>query len=169
MATSMSANSSLSESKIISIKTEHESQLFRYKALIDEAIFIVNSRLNENNIKIHSVEGRVKDINSTVRKIERKSDDTELSDIHDISAIRIVCLFRDDIEIINSVIKNNFIIISYDDKISSSIDSFGYMSIHYICQMRDDYQGPRYEAIKSLNFEIQIRTICMHGHLFLTI
>lgn len=37
------------------------------------------------------------------------------------------------------------------------------MSLHFQCRLKDDYTGPRYDAIKSVFFELQLRTICMHA------
>jgi putative GTP pyrophosphokinase len=37
------------------------------------------------------------------------------------------------------------------------------MSIHYIATLKESFSGPRYDNIKDISFEIQIRTISMHA------
>src|SRR5882724_7674996 len=41
------------------------------------------------------------------------------------------------------------------------MSSFGYFSVHFICKIRANYIGPRYDGLKDQNFEIQVRTISM--------
>lgn len=77
--------------------------------------------------------------------------------------MRIICLFRSDLERIDNIIKNSFKVIGVDDKVNSSHDSFGYMSVHYTCMMKPEFSGPRYTKIKEISFEIQVRTISMHA------
>lgn len=51
-----------------------------------------------------------------------------------------------------------------DDKVASKLqDQFGYLSVHYVCKLRESYVGPRYDDIKGLRFEVQLRTIAMHA------
>lgn len=85
-------------------------------------------------------------------------------DIHDICGIRVICLFLSDIERINKIIDNNFKKISFDNKIENlNFDSFGYMSVHHVVKLSDKCKGPRYDNIKDIACEIQIRTIAMHA------
>ncbi len=37
------------------------------------------------------------------------------------------------------------------------------MSIHYLVRIRPEYVGPRYNDIKDITFEIQVRTVAMHA------
>jgi hypothetical protein len=67
------------------------------------------------------------------------------------------------LERIDNIIKSEFSVISVDDKIQGPVDSFGYMSIHYIVTMKDSLAGPRYDRVKGVRFEIQVRTISMHA------
>jgi putative GTP pyrophosphokinase len=53
-------------------------------------------------------------------------------------------------------------VVSEDDKIEGvEVDSFGYMSFHFVAEMRREYKGPRYEDLGGMPFEIQVRTILM--------
>jgi hypothetical protein len=39
--------------------------------------------------------------------------------------------------------------------------SFGYMSVHYQARLDERLSGPRYDGIKGIGFEVQVRTIVM--------
>jgi hypothetical protein len=63
---------------------------------------------------------------------------------------------------VRNIIQKNFSIVSEDDRIESfEVSSFEYMSVHFIVQLKEVYSGPRYDALKGISFEIQLRTILM--------
>ena len=119
------------------IRKHFENKLSVYEALREEAVFIANSIVKDQSIKIHQIESRVKDFKSLTRKMETGSYDS-IDEINDIVGIRIVCLFKSDLEKIRGLFDSCFDIIEIDDKIESSQDSFGYMSIHFICKMKSN-------------------------------
>jgi len=141
----------------------YESRLRTYRALLDEASFILGQSISVANIKIHAVEGRIKEKTSIIKKASIKSIMNPLSDLNDIVGCRVICLLRSDISKLGTIISDNFVVLETDDKINTSTDSFGYMSIHYICTMRNEFSGPRYDTIKNIKFEIQVRTLSMHA------
>jgi ppGpp synthetase/RelA/SpoT-type nucleotidyltranferase len=145
------------------LKTEYNSNVSLYKALENEALFIINDILNESKIKIHLVISRIKDFESFYDKVERKQIKKPFAEIMDIVGLRVVCLFLSDIEQIGNLIKSSFKVLDEDNKINGfdSIASFGYMSLHFIVKMRKEYTGPRYDKVRDIPFEIQVRTISM--------
>ena len=112
-------------------------------------------------IKHHSISGRLKTPESTIDKLKRK----QLSDPHqltDLVGVRIVCLFLSDIKRIGELIRKHFDVQEEDNKIEDQeVASFGYMSFHFIAKIRKSYTGPRYDTIRDIPVEIQIRTIAM--------
>src|SRR3712207_5468380 len=78
------------------IRLTYEQLTPVYSATREEAEFIIKSFLTENNIKIHSVDGRIKELDSLLKKAERKGYSDPLSSVRDIVGIRVVCLFRSD-------------------------------------------------------------------------
>lgn len=60
-------------------------------------------------------------------------------------------------------VEKKFQVSSFDEKSYSDPNAFGYMSLHFICKLPQEYSGPRYDTLKSVPFELQIRTICMHA------
>jgi putative GTP pyrophosphokinase len=132
-----------------------------YDKLAEEANYILDEEIEEQQIKIHSISSRVKEEESFLQKVERKQSVDPFKDIKDLVGIRVVCLFLSDIKKIENIIKENFELMDEDNKISSNQLEFGYMSYHYIVKLKDEYQGPRYRNITDIPFEIQVRTISM--------
>jgi ppGpp synthetase/RelA/SpoT-type nucleotidyltranferase len=145
------------------IKAEYDSKASIYQKLKEEALYIVNEFIDKNKIKTHSVLSRIKDFESFYDKIERKEIKEPFIEIKDIVGLRVVCLFLSDIERIGGLIKSFFDILDEDNKIDglNAINSFGYMSLHFIVKMKEEYTGPRYNKIRDIPFEIQVRTISM--------
>jgi ppGpp synthetase/RelA/SpoT-type nucleotidyltranferase len=127
-----------------------------------EALSIIEDTILRANIKISAIEHRTKDVESILIKWRAKGL-SSLSDVSDAVGLRIICLFRSDIRLVLDAIGSAFEQVSVDDKVNSSVNEFGYMSVHCLCQLQRHYAGPRYDDIKNMVFEIQIRTIAMHA------
>jgi Uncharacterized protein conserved in bacteria len=133
-----------------------------YEQLESEVRFIIDSDITINNIKINKIESRIKSSASILDKMDRKMISKPFEEITDILGIRIVCLFISDIKKIENLISDSFTLHSTDDKINiPETETFGYMSLHLIASIKDNHSGPRYDNIKGLKFEIQIRTMTM--------
>lgn len=145
------------------IESEFLQRIHIYKQLEEEGKHTLQHALLSNNIKIHTILSRVKEKESFLGKIKRKELEKPFEEINDIVGIRIVCLFLSDIEKIDKVIADNFEVISIDNKINNTKNSnmFGYMSAHYIVKIKEQFAGFRYDSIKDIPFEIQVRTISM--------
>jgi putative GTP pyrophosphokinase len=144
------------------ISAAYRSRHNVYKTLEEEVVFILKDRIDAENIKIHGIESRVKELDSLLVKCTRKNCNTPFDEFGDITGARVICLFRSDLERLKSLVGNNFDVISVDDKINEGDDPLGYLSIHMICRMKTGYSGPRYDKILAKHFEIQLRTLCMH-------
>lgn len=134
----------------------------RNSALLDEVVFILTERIAAAGVKIHLIEHRVKELPSVIKKCQRKNL-AKIDDLVDVVGARVVSLFRLDMPRIGKIIAENFDVIHIDDKISEDQGPLGYMSVHYVCQMPSRYHGPRYENTAGIQFEIQVRTLCMHA------
>jgi putative GTP pyrophosphokinase len=140
-----------------------------------EVIHTLQYSLHDARFKIHSLTGRVKTLDSIEGKLQRKfitsasqlDIDESITDspqfgLDDIVGVRVVCMFLNQIDEVAALIKRTFNITNEDRKISTSdATSFGYMSDHFICQLKDEFKGTRYDDIKDIPFEIQVRTIAM--------
>lgn len=137
----------------------YDDNLGLYKRLKEEVLFAFEDALD---VPVHSVAGRVKERKSVFGKILRKSYTSPQLQIEDIVGVRVICLYRSDLDEVGRTIDQLFEILSHEDKTAAGTDDqFGYMSTHYICTLKESASGPRYDRLRGLKFEIQVRTILM--------
>lgn len=141
---------------------KYKAQIPLLEQLLEEVKYILEKCLLKKEIEIQRIEGRVKTIDSLLEKASRCEIANPLEEIQDQCGLRIVCLFLGQIDSIAALIRKNFTVLSEDNKIEQLDEhSFGYMAFHFICKLPVNCSGPRYDAIKQLPFEIQVRTIAM--------
>jgi putative GTP pyrophosphokinase len=134
----------------------------RLERLKDEILYSLNAILNRKQIGIHSIAGRVKTVDSFLEKVERKAYSDPFAQAQDLVGARVVGLFLSDLPKIEQAIAETFDVIDKDDHgVGGAVDTFGYMSFHYICRLGESHAGPRYHDIGDAQFEIQVRTIVM--------
>lgn len=145
------------------LASQYDTKLNSYNLLKEEALFILRNNLEKTDIKISNIESRIKTKQSFINKVVVNDYNEPFDKVNDILGIRVISLFLSDIDKIIKIIKDSFITLSVDDKINSLTSDFGYMSVHLIVKMKSEYNGPRYDFIKDIVFEIQVRTITMHS------
>ena len=120
--------------------------------------------VDSTGIKVLGIEHRVKTEKSLAGKLERNGDwYSQFEDLMDILGARVICFFSDEIDKIGKKVEEAFVIDwenSSDKRALIKADSFGYLSLHYICSLPFDAGYPN--EICGKRFEIQIRTILQH-------
>src|SRR5580693_2800546 len=113
------------------IISTYQSNLGLYQALRDEVVFDIRHRLDQTDIKYHSVTARIKEVASLIKKVESKQIKDPFVEIPDIVGARIVALFLSDIQKIIDVLVSAFDITFIDNKIDDTDPRlFGYFSVH---------------------------------------
>lgn len=147
------------------IKKKYSDSIHLFEQTKEEILFILNYELEKAKIKTHNIQYRIKNLSSLINKAEShgiENMEDVFVKITDIVGLRVICLFVSDIEEISKVITQVFDVLTQDNKIDNSESSnFGYFSVHFICKLKQEYRGPRYDSIKDILFEIQVRTISM--------
>ena len=131
------------------------------KPACDDAAVKVKATLEKvfkkSGLIVAAIESRVKTEESLAGKLELKgSKYASLADITDIVGVRVITFYIDDVDKVASAVERLFQVDwenSVDKRKIHEIDSFGYMSLHYICSM----DGFPYR------FEIQMRTVLQHA------
>ncbi|MEV7507614.1 hypothetical protein AB0O57_06600 [Streptomyces sp. NPDC091201] len=140
----------------------YTSRKTRFEDLCSEVKHSLEKELEAREIKYHSVTSRVKELDSFLEKIQRKGYSDPAKQAVDLAGIRVVCLFMRDLDRVSEAISGLFDVISKEDKVhDGDAETFGYMSHHYTCRLSGSLAGPRYDHIKDLQFEVQVRTILM--------
>ncbi|HEA18588.1 MAG TPA: hypothetical protein ENH88_19510 [Pseudoalteromonas prydzensis] len=132
----------------------------RYKRLSEEVDYILTNTLSINEVEVASISSRSKSIESFCEKIYRKSYKDSFKSITDFAAARVVFLYEKDRASIETKIEQSFDIIEKVNKVQlDDIERFGYGALHYIVKLKANYVGERYNDIRDLRCEIQVRTI----------
>ena len=141
-----------------------EALLAQYKKLLPQLEWLLQtaydrleSIIRQQGIYVTAIEGRVKKEESLKGKLELKgSKYATLADITDIIGLRVITFYIDDVDKVASAVERLFEVDwenSVDKRKVHEIDSFGYLSLHYICSR----PGFPYR------FEIQMRTVLQHA------
>jgi ppGpp synthetase/RelA/SpoT-type nucleotidyltranferase len=100
---------------------------------------LIEDILKGKDIQIHSVSGRVKSLDSYLKKAEKYKDPK--NEITDYIGIRIITYVLKDMETVSSAIKNEFNI-DKNNSINKSKelgnDKMGYRSFHFVASIKDD-------------------------------
>lgn len=136
-----------------------------YEKLVDEVLYSLSEALEKSQMKYHSLTCRktkIKAFDSFYEKVKRNQvRERQFEVITDIAAVRIICLYRSDLEKIGEIISANFSIVRSDTSQTRTDTPFGYSSDHYIVKIPEECKGVRYDDIRNIPCEIQVRTILM--------
>ena len=139
------------------LESYHE-QLPQLEQLIEQASNLLKAALREQNIQLNTFEGRIKTEESLAGKLEKKGYKYRtLHDVTDVVGIRVVTYYTDDVDKVAAIAKQIFDIDWKNsvDKRKHQLNSFGYLSLHYICYLKE---GP----LRVIPFEVQMRTALQH-------
>lgn len=121
------------------------------------------------NIAYVSIDKRTKSKDSFLAKAldPRKAYTDPINQITDLTGVRIICYYNNDVETIRDLIKAQFKVDeknSIDKSTSLGINSFGYRSVHLVIGYNKERSKLKENAaFRDLKAEIQIRTICQHA------
>lgn len=128
---------------------------------------LIRELLDIKNIKVHQITCRTKDLKTLEGKLSRKKDKySNLSEITDLSGIRIITYFEDEVDTIANLIEQEFEIDIQNsiDKRILETDRFGYKSLHYVISLNKSRNKiSEYKIFKGLKAEIQVRSILQHA------
>lgn len=140
----------------------------RYEKLTLKLHSLIQDLLASEGIEA-TLDMRTKSLESFKEKIVRsgKSYQNPLNEITDLSGIRVVLRTLEDVSRVGSLLEREFLVdLDRSVKKISQLDDdrFGYLSEHYIIQIKEPRTRLReWDGLLSLNAEIQVRTILQHA------
>ena len=152
-----------------------ESILEQYRSLLPvyaKMAEVISQKLKdyfaEAGIIVAAVEHRIKSEDSLTGKVLRKGGKyQDIFALTDLVGLRVITFYIDDVDKVASVLERHFEIDwenSVDKRKAHEIDSFGYLSLHYICRVPESsYQDPEHPEINKIRFEVQMRTVLQHA------
>jgi len=142
----------------VDLLNAYNAHLPQLEQLAEQASSMLLKALREQNIQLNTFERRVKTEDSLTGKLEKKGNKYRtIYDITDLVGIRAVTYYTDDVDKVAAIAKQIFDVDWKNsvDKRKHQLDSFGYLSLHYICYLKE---GP----LCDIPFEIQMRTALQH-------
>ena len=150
-----------------SLLEQYRSLLPVFGRLAEEIPQRLRSFLADSGIVVAAIEHRIKTETSLEGKLRQKGGKyADIRDVTDILGLRIITFYVDDVDKVASVLERLFEIDwenSVDKRKAHEIDSFGYLSLHYICRIPESaYTDPEHPEINKIRFEVQMRTALQH-------
>lgn len=153
---------------VTAIMEEYDKRCALYSTFTEKIEKLIKELIKENGLRVHSVTSRVKIRESLQAKLARSEGKfSKLSDVPDISGIRIITYFADDVDSVAKVIEKEFDVDkkrSVDKRELLDPDRFGYLSLHYVVKLPTARsQLTEYRRFADCHTEIQIRSILQHA------
>ena len=148
------------------LRIDYENQSPKANRFLKSLIEQLQELLDKNNITLGTgLENRIKTLSSIEEKLKRKENTIKsVVELGDFVGIRVIVLFKSDIEKVCSLVRANFDIID-EENVSERLsdDQFGYQSTHYTIKLPSPWLLlPTLSDLKGLKAEIQIRTLSQH-------
>lgn len=131
-----------------------------FEQLCTEVEYILRKKVSSIDVETSFIGSRAKTLSSFLEKLKRKSYDNPFAQLTDLAGARVVCLYNNDIMKVVDVIRAEFNVIEEIDKLDE-LDSnkFGYIGRHFIVKLGQTSSGARYDDLRELMCEIQVRTV----------
>jgi ppGpp synthetase/RelA/SpoT-type nucleotidyltranferase len=135
---------------------------------------ILTEALTRKGVKVHSIQGRAKELESFGQKVMRHSDTepevpkyaSPMKDITDLAAARVITFFPRTTDEVETCLNTEFTITEKVDHTAQlqQEERLGYQSVHYLVRLKEDRTRlPEYGRFSGMIVEVQVRTVLQHA------
>lgn len=148
---------------------KYKNVYYLYASFAEELQNIFVKILKQYKVQIAHIESRAKSPASLEGKLKQKGKKYKplLSEITDLTGVRIVVFSLDDIDIVEKIIRKEFSVDetkSVDKAKELKANEFGYLSKHFIVSLNNEREKLiEYSSYVGLKAEIQVRTVLQHA------
>ncbi|MDC7709291.1 GTP pyrophosphokinase [Vogesella indigofera] len=155
------------ENNIINFEKEYEGVHYDYSQFTQKVAVLCREMLKAKKIDFHLLESRTKEVKSFLDKINRpgKSYLYPISEITDISGIRIITYYQDAANEVAKLIEKEFLV-DRDNSVfhTASAAEFGYKSAHFVVKISPERADLiEWQGFSKFTAEIQVRTVLQHA------
>lgn len=126
----------------------------------------IETLVSSNNLSLGvPIDARVKDWPSITEKLKRKRYVLgSITEMDDLVGLRIILLFKRDLDGMHSILSEGFNVLSHEDTASRLEETqFGYQSVHYTIALPDEWLTvPTMAEFREFRAELQVRTLAQH-------
>ncbi len=139
-----------------------------YERFTKKIFSLLEELIQEGKIEYHLIESRTKKTSSFQEKIVRKQEKySDLSEITDLSGIRIIVYYPIDIPKVVTIINREFKIDKKNSRITGedlNPNEFGYLSSHIVFNLKENRKKlVEWSNYSDFKCEVQIRTVLQHA------
>jgi putative GTP pyrophosphokinase len=150
------------------IIAEYSSRQKIFADLSTRMLDLLRHLLSRSEIRVQSIEGRVKSRESLQKKLTRPGPGySALKEVTDICGLRIITFFAADVDKVAEILRQEFEIDSThstDRRVFTDPDRFGYQSLHYVIALKPARTDlAEYQAFRGYQAEVQVRTVIQHA------
>ncbi|MCZ8093105.1 MAG: hypothetical protein O9331_06390 [Acidovorax sp.] len=148
------------------IDVEYQDNSSRYERLRSAVVEQVANLLSQSDLTLGvPIESRIKSLSSINEKLQRKAISlTSVSELHDLIGVRVILLFKRDLNAAVGLLRKTFDVESIEDTGKRLGDAeFGYQSQHLILKIPSTWTSvPSLSNLSDLFVEVQVRTLAQH-------
>lgn len=128
---------------------------------------LITTLLASEEVKVQKIESRCKSVDGFEEKVKRKDYSQPFEQMTDMTALRVIVFFSDDVDAAISVMTREFEIDKFntvDKRLIEEPDRFGYRSYHAVVSLdARRTQLSEWKPYVGLKAEVQIRTVLEHA------
>lgn len=137
-----------------------------YEDLARSISVALDSLLKDSSIEFVSINHRLKEKSSCLRKLGRK-DYQRPEEMTDVAALRVITYLQSDVDLVSEIISKEFRIFeqdSVDKNKALGVDKVGYRSKHHVVSLSSVRLKLKENArFRGMKVEVQVRTVLQHA------